>query len=333
MAMARQVDSVSSTLYQTTRVQSTLDSLTTDVENGVVRENVATEAVRRIKLAQNVTETTVVGAGPAGAISPENPGTLVGLENGTGSYDIAGRAIGGAIAAGVEAALTSFAIGKIVDALPSFVIRGLDKAKDAVSRVQRFVADVIYGTAGSIKGVTREQIETFVEGLKTAISGQGVTSGTTLARRLANDIAGVSDSLARTLLSHYESGSILDMDKTLLQMDSALGTPTLKGSFAGAKSAMNSGIDTVNATYEGASEGFDKLETVLSRVGFLGAFAAVFTAVSGGTLGAVAAFVELAAVAAVIGAGIGGALGGSIRLMEATVEHNTAVANVVNGGA
>lgn len=125
LQLAQRVTDASLTIDDVAIVQGALDTLDGNLSAGAVSEENALEAVRRMKLAENVSETALVTPGPVDVITPENPRTLVGADRDQ-SYDLVNRftdlfielceivaVLGGAIAGGAAAVVGGAAVAAV----------------------------------------------------------------------------------------------------------------------------------------------------------------------------------------------------------------------------
>ncbi len=87
LALAQRVTNASLSVDDVSIAGDALETLTNNISSGAVSEGTAKEAVRRLKLGENVTETGLVAPNPTDVISPENPRTLVGADR-SHSYNL-----------------------------------------------------------------------------------------------------------------------------------------------------------------------------------------------------------------------------------------------------
>ena len=97
LALAEEITSLSPSINERARVQDTLDTMETQIENGNVDVSTAIDAVERMKMGENVTESTIAALGPGVTQSPENSSSLVGAPSdspaASGGFDIAGTTV------------------------------------------------------------------------------------------------------------------------------------------------------------------------------------------------------------------------------------------------
>jgi hypothetical protein len=181
------------------------------IRNGNVDVSTAIDTIERMKMGENVTESTIAALGPGVAQSPENSSSLVGAPSdspaASGGFDIAGTTVqnGLFLVTGLTAASTSFA--KLAGSVGT-----LSRLDDAVSRVNDalrvvfggipFVADPLKDAAKVIKGDVVSKIES-----------EGIEDGAELYEFVAGEVEDVRDPLANDLLRQYEQKSRKSTDR------------------------------------------------------------------------------------------------------------------------
>ena len=144
LALAEEITSLSLSIDERTHVQSTLNTMEAQIENGNDDVSTAIDTVERTRMGENLTGSTIAALGPGVAQSPENSSSLVGAPSDSpatsGGFDIAGMTVqnGLFLVTGLTAASTSFA-------KPAGSVGTLSRLDDAVSRVDDALSVVFDG--------------------------------------------------------------------------------------------------------------------------------------------------------------------------------------------
>jgi hypothetical protein len=223
--------------------QQALDTLQGNVSADNLSEADAVEAVQRLKLGENVSETTLVATGPTDVITPEDSLTLVGADR-SQSYNLVDRftnlfielcaivaVLGGAIAGGAAAVLGGAAVAAVNELYA--VIKSL-------LTVIGSIADTVAGLFDS------DTIDQFAEVVKTASSPENALASELLGP--AKDT--VSTDLRQTIEEEY-TGSVEPVLTRFADTvsgepaDSGDPTPGIGGTTEAARTNSERAVDTI----------------------------------------------------------------------------------------
>lgn len=249
VSLAIEITELSPSIDQTTRISDTLSTLETQIENGNVDQSTGIDAVERMKLGQNITESAVAALGPSVTLSPENPDTLVGAPGESpaadGGFDIAGTTVENALflAIGLSAAGTAFA--KLAERVGT-----LARLDDAVSRVDDSLT-VIFGGIPFVADRLKDAAKAIQGDVVSKIESDGIKEGSQLYEFVASQVEDVRNPFANLILEAYEQDlGNPPIDGKLAELDDALGadngTVNLEGTQTGAERAATNGMSHLN---------------------------------------------------------------------------------------
>ncbi len=334
LALAGEITSLSPSINERARVQNTLDTMETQIENGNVDVSTAIDAIERMKMGENVTESTIAALGPGVAQSPENSSSLVGAPSDSpaanGGFDIAGTTVqnGLFLTTGLIAASTSFA--KLAGSVGT-----LSRLDDAVSRVDDalsvvfggipFVADRLKDAAKAIKGDVVSKIES-----------EGIKDGQKLYEFVAGEVEDVRDPLANDLLRQYEQNlGNPPIDGKLAELDDSLGADSgsvnLSGTQSGARTAAANGMDRLNQELRETKNALDVTNFIATVSGLLAVAGGILTVLSGGSLAIIGTALSVLGTFFSLSFTFLAITAGTAGLADARKEHNTALDGVISG--
>ena len=334
LALAEEITSLSPSINERARVQDTLDTMETQIDNGNVDVSTAIDAVERMKMGENVTESTIAALGPGVTQSPENSSSLVGAPSdspaASGGFDIAGTTVQNTLFLGIGlfAASTSFA--KLAGSVGT-----LSRLDDAVSRVNDalrvvfdgipFVADRLKDTAKAIKGDVVSKIES-----------EGVKDGTKLYEFAAGQVEDVREPFANGLLRQYEQNfGNPPIDGKLAELDDSLGADSgsvnLAGTQNGARAAAANGMDRLNRELRETKNSLNVTNFIATVSGLLAVAGGILTVLSGGTLSIIGTALSVLGTFFSLSFTFLAVTAGTAGLADARSEHNTALDGVISG--
>lgn len=332
LALAGSIDGIAQNIEEVPRVEATIDDLQSAVDAGDVDVEEAIEAVERMKLGENVTETVLAGMGPT-KLGAQQPDTLVGSP--IDDHDVAGETASLALSLVVELALAGLAIARFLNIVPPGTLGSVvQTAKRKIDSVIDWVIRTLLGSLGSIVRDVQATADTIKQALFALIES-GVTDGPSLATSFLEDVADARDTLANSLVGHFETDkSGTNIDDKLRAFDERLDAngeigPDFSGSFSDAETAAEDGIQEVQTTFIEAEGKLGVVKGVLDLTTALTAIAGILTAsVWGAPVGAVATVAGILTTIAINSLALNA---GYMSMERILFEHNEALDAVLNG--
>ena len=320
ISIAEQITTVSPTIEEVDRVTTSVDTLRTRVNAGKVDAAVATEAIDRMILGENVSAYFIESAGP----------------HATDTHDTAGKIVDFCIEALVEGLLLGVSIGR----LGSW--SGWGRVGERVRTARRRIANGVESIAETFTGglsrvfdTIRRNAEEVTSFLEALIVNTGTTAGGTLAKEAVDRFGDARTRLADELIGGYEQHPYRrNVDDSLLDLDRQLGgsgdrSPSYHGTFSGAEAASEKGIKAIDRVLTDAEEELDSLRNVLDFAAVIGLVASALIATGFGAIWGAAAGAASAVLSIV--AALGTLFSGTVHLGRAVDHHNVALDGVVDG--
>lgn len=337
-ALAGQISDLSVGIDETQRVDETLTELVNQVDAGEVDEELAKEAVTRMKHGENLSEMLLAGFSPRSVPATEDPQTLVGLESQYGAYDVAGNLVDVGISWLLELLMGIAVLMKVSKYF--FGLKGL--ARTALSRSRkgvRVVTRTLFGKFPQIQRTIRATASGINDDVLNFIQN-GVTEGGKLATQIAAKITGVRDGIANQIVELFEDDPGLvvptDVDSKLAELDAAVAggddrTPDLgggtdvdvEGIASDAQDALDEEIGNTNTLLTTA-------EAAVLAVTFLSLTASLIVAATG--IGIVASgTIEFATILLNLGITTLSGIGALTTMQHSLHNHNKGVDAIVEG--
>ncbi|MFB6102972.1 MAG: PQQ-binding-like beta-propeller repeat protein [Haloplanus sp.] len=334
LTLAGRIDEIAETFVETPAVEDALANLTGLVDEGAISQERAIEAVERLKLTEDVSETALVTAGPAGTITPEDGATLVGspTESNVDIFEkiakfvIDIKATLLAVVANIARIMASFSISDRV--FGASLLQSLNLAKSIV----RSFLNVALGVIGPILKAfgVKDAVKELLTDVETATK-PGKVLGETLARD--------KQKLKEDLALRFEQGSedfpgIREALATSRGQLSGLATESEKPSFSGSKADAESAASTaetdITNEISAAVDQFEAVSIFAKIFSVLGALASLwatllgpFGFVAGAAIGALTFVGPLAKAYTTLRSGF-------VTLTRVQVNHDRSLATIVN---
>lgn len=333
MALAQSIDGISQNIEETARVEATLDDLQDGVDAGDFDVEEAIEAIERMKLGENVTESTLAALGPT-KLGTQNPNTLVGSP--IDDYDVAGEIASLALSLVVELALAGLAIARFLDIAPSGTLAAVTRtAKRKIDGVIDWVIKGLLGSLGPVVDDVMATADTLKKTLYSLISDVGESSGKVLAEELLKGVANAKDTIANSLVDHFETDKAgTNIDDKLYALNEKLDAngeigPDFSGSLSDAEKAAEDGLLEIAVTCRtaeqklGIAKGVLKLVAALSAIGGI-LIASIWASLVGGVFTVAGILTTIAINSMSLNAGY-------MSMERVLYEHNKAIDAVLNG--
>lgn len=243
LTLAERVTDASLGVNDVKIAKDALDTLTGNYSSGAISESTAKEAIRRLKLAENVSETALVAPGPTDVITPEVDRTFVGADRNQ-SYNLVNRfanllvqlcaitsVLGGAIAGSAAAALGGAAVAA---------------SNELYAAVKGLLGGISFGINSIADLFDSDTLEAFGELLKSSSDPENALASDLLAPAKQKIRTG-----ARTMMEKEYSGSIAPVIKQFADEvageDASSGDPEpgFKGSSDAAKTSSERGVQRI----------------------------------------------------------------------------------------
>lgn len=204
-ALAGHIDDISPNLEESDSVEATLEALIERTKAGELDPEVAADAITRMKHGENISEFLLASFGPVTVPDSERSGSLIGIPEEYGEYNIASLLVQVGISWVVEALLTVAAYLRVARSAynPGSI------AKTAISKgrsVTRTILNGLFDKFPTIKRAIRTAAEDINDDTLDVIQN-GVTDGSTLAAQISDSISHVRDSIANDIVGIYETSS------------------------------------------------------------------------------------------------------------------------------
>jgi hypothetical protein len=269
------------------RVESALEALGDRIDSGDMDEATAVEAVERMKLCEDVTEAAVTGWGLSKRVTPEDGDTLVGEPPYVEEHSTTGKMVKAAVNILVEAALSALSIADLLKKLGP--VRGiLKRAKSKIDDFVAYVGRTLLHDYDDLVWKLRDKVSGVVDGLYDLIVNGGVSGGTKLARKQANDTLSIREFFAGVVASGVENDDLVPyeipvttVDDKLQDVDDELaggGQPSFSGSLDDAEVANGTATSAIYETVEETQSNFEALFTYLDIVGWVSVIGAALLA-------------------------------------------------------
>lgn len=322
LALAESVTDISASIDEQSRAIKTLNALSAAIDDDSVDVSTAVEVVERLKLGENVSESTLSVLGPDKLGSPEDVDTLVGAPSGApaadGSFNLAGRSIKNA----AELIIIALAGIKAIKTLAVSINRAGEAAIFAEDLVQ-FATSTLLGGFEEVVDPVNDFVTEALNAVLGDINDDGVKDGDQLAETVEDLFDSVADNLSNGLLSIFEQSIPgQPLDQQLSEFDATLGPDdggvTVNGDRGDAEAAASAGIDKINEEVRDFRESArildigSELAILLGAVGSVllftglgapfGAFLTImavlfgFTFESAATIGAISRLAEVATI-------------------------------------
>lgn len=333
LSLAIQVTGISPSIDQTARINDTLNTLEAQIKNGNVDKSTAIKAVERIKLGQDITESSLAGLGPSVVPSPENPETFIGAPAGSpaadGGFNIAGTTVQNTLLLVISILILMAGYARLagyLGPLGSGIQKSISAASDFVTAAigaVPFIQDALKNKAQNIK---RDAVD--------KIKSDDISDKNAIYDIIIDPILEAKEYLANQLLRAFEQfGGNHPFDDELAEFDTALGaddgTLKLQGTQNGAEAAAANGIDRVNEELRYTKNAL-KILGIGSLIG--GLIAAAGTALTFTGIGA-AVGTLIGAFGAILGVSFSflSSVAGTDGFYEVQAAHADALSNIVSG--
>jgi hypothetical protein len=333
-ALAEEISTLSPSIDERARVQDTLDTMETQIESGNVDASTAIDAVERMKMGENVTESAIAALGPSVAQSPEDFSSLVGAPSDSpaadGGFDIAGTTIQNALflAIGLSAAGTAFA--KLAERVGT-----LARLDDAVSQVDDGLT-VIFGGIPFIADRLKDAAKAIQGDVVSKIESDGVKDGAQLYEFVAGRVEDIRNPFANDLLRQYEQNlGNPPIDGKLAELDDALGadngTVDLEGTQTGAERAAADGMDRLNEELRETKNELNVTNFIATVSGLLAVAGGILVPLSAGTLSIIGTALSVIGTFFSLGFTFLAVTAGTAGMANTRAEHNMALDGIISG--
>lgn len=265
--LATQIDDVGQSLNEQPEVEATLTSLANRITDDGIEPEVATEAIKRLILGENVTQAALGGLGPSDAedfAADKFDGNLSTPDD-IEDFDTGKLAVNGVTATFVTILLHLTTLQRIEDILPL----GLgSRLADARKALRSRADDLIKSLLGDFETVVtrlRGEGSTIADdaGKKLVEAGRGAATG--VGKNILSEISEFDKAVSGVLTGVFETsypGGIEDALTSLNTAAGADGSVDVGGSSAEAMDAGQAGINDLNDQFQGAEDAFDALDLV-----------------------------------------------------------------------
>lgn len=332
IALAERIETISGgSIQEVDQVQAVIGNLETEATNGTISFQEAANAVRRLKLGEEVTERTLVGAGPA---TPD--------ANGGADYDIATQIGEAMIQAIIEAVTPLITITGAIGKIPG-LRKGLRWALNITTRGMKRVIRYLIGVGRHVKSRTkigpkirsiiRSIDATIDEIIDTVTDGASKIEVTTILKNKAVHIAElVSSLLLDATLEPELNASLADFTDAANPANGV----EFNGTLDGAAQAKEQGIIDANDMFQNSQNTFETFDSVIDSkafklIDYLFVVVDAVGVVTGGTVTAISnlgqiLFAFMKAIARVVEAEIGGN-----TLHKIEKNHRETLNGIING--
>lgn len=277
LELAESVTNMATSINERDRAESTLEELSEAIDDGSVDASTAVEAAERLKLGENVSESTLSVLGPRTLDSPEDPNTFVGAPADApaadSSFNLAGRSIENTVKLMVSAWAASRAFKEV-----AFELDRMPEAASFAEEILEFAVETLLGGFEEIVEPVQDLFTDASNAILGDINNDGVEAGDQLAGTVDGLFDEVSTSVSDSLLYIFEQvipGNPLD--NQLAEFDAEL-TPddeglSLEGNLSDAETSASDGIKDINQTvqnYRSLSEALElgsEMSLVLGGLG------------------------------------------------------------------
>lgn len=329
--LAGRIESISGGLVEDgSDVSRLLSDLESRVRDGDVEGSNAIESIRRLLLAETVTERTLVYAGPA---EPESGGEP--------DYDIATTTAETTVDTVFTCLLSLLPLGKIAKRVP-----GADRVistvrKHATNTIKR-ILDATLGNLGGLARRVKNDTDEIAKDLYELAVDEGVSRGSTISRKQTSKSSGLYDRISSTLVEDISAGSSQASEPNLrdaLETATDAADPTtdltFDGSLSGAENAESNGLSAIEETAETATDEFETYDAAIDVAGIGGEIVTIAQIggifATGGLLTAIATVADILLSLANAALGFMKANTGYGTLLEFRDENAAAIDGIVRG--
>lgn len=318
LALAERIETISGGMIQEKdQVQTVLGNLETAATNGTISFQEAANAVRRLKLGEEMTERTIVGAGPAAPIGDGK------------DYDIATKTAETVINTGISIVFSILPFSSIIKRIP-FGDTIMRKAREWGSRAFQWLLKQVLKIPGAPNIFRRARKRVNSAGLSLYDDAQrhGEERASALVAKKTSQVNRISGPIAEALLNEIETGGepvqrrgrvvsdATDLSEALAALNHAANPATgasFTGTLDGAAQAAEQGIADANQIFEQTTNTFETFDKAFDFAKIANIVLDVLSAVgllTGGILSTLALLLDIIltiakAVAGLVEAGVG----------------------------
>jgi hypothetical protein len=274
LALATRIETISrGSIQEKKQVQTVIGNLETAVTDGTISSRKARNSIQRLKLGEQVTERTIVGAGPATGSGPNT--------------DIASPTAKAVFDTVTSMTLALIPFDKLIRKIPFG-----DKIMDTVQQqVQKGVKRLITGVAGgnNLDGFVNNTTDNIATDTYNGIKKGSLRTASGVRDKLVQDLSGPKAQLVSNFLNSIENGKTArspyttELNEALDDLnrvaDPTTGS-TFGGSIDGATQAASQGIGAANGIIKETMEEFETYENLTNILGneYLNAVISIVTA-------------------------------------------------------
>lgn len=299
LTLAESIDGIAENITEKPRVEATLDDLTGRVEDGSLSESRAEDAVKRMLLGENVSETALAAVSPAGddgGYEADDHDLAIDTPDEIESYDTAKIAVDGAISTLVGILLSNKGLKRVRRILPDWATDAVD---DAIGYIDDLIADIVSVVLGKFDDVVRRvrgKAFDITDQLEDILAEAGKKGKEKAATKLFDKISEVDTYFAGLLVGIFETETPDNLDDALGELDADLGgdgTIDATDDFDEAVAAAQGGVDEIEDTVHGAKQAHEALNYATTFVDIMEVVG--FALAATGVLAVGTAAIELAA--------------------------------------